>query len=113
MAPKFDPDQVGYLYEHMAAHIEARIRAGELEPNRPLPGEQQLAREYGVSLGTARHAVRILQFRGLVQVIRSKGTYVSALDALPNVVLGTWRRQAGGAWKAASGCDQRRPLTTG
>jgi GntR family transcriptional regulator len=83
MTPTFNPEPVGYLYEQMAAHLEARIRAGELRPNRPLPAEQQLAREYGVSLGTARHAVRLLRFRGLVQVIRSKGTYVSPIDALP------------------------------
>ncbi|TVT02335.1 winged helix-turn-helix transcriptional regulator [Amycolatopsis bartoniae] len=69
------------MYEQMAAHIEARIRAGELQPNRPLPGERELAEEYRVSLGTARHAVRLLKQRGFVRVIRSKGTYVSPLEA--------------------------------
>lgn len=83
MTPTFDPEPAGYLYEQMAAHLEARIKAGELRPNRPLPAEQRLAHEYGVSLGTARHAVRLLRLRGLVQVIRAKGTYVSRIDALP------------------------------
>lgn len=76
--PKFDPgDTPGYLYEMMADHIAARIDAGELPPNKPLPSERRLADEYGVSLGTARHATRLLRYRGLVITIRSKGTYVT------------------------------------
>lgn len=80
MVSTFEPDPAGYLYEQVAAHIEERIRAGELRPLQPLPAELRLAQEYGVSLGTARHAVRLLRNRGFVQVVRSKGTYVSRLD---------------------------------
>ncbi|WP_312871649.1 winged helix-turn-helix domain-containing protein [Amycolatopsis acididurans] len=76
--PKFEPgDTPGYLYEMMANHLAARIEAGELTPNTPLPSERRLADEYGVSLGTARHATRLLRYRGLVITIRSKGTYVA------------------------------------
>ncbi|TVT19795.1 winged helix-turn-helix transcriptional regulator [Amycolatopsis acidiphila] len=77
------------MYEQVAAHIQARIRSGELQPNQPLPAELRLAQEYGVSLGTARHAVRLLRYRGLVQVIRSKGTYISRLDAFQVPGLGS------------------------
>ena len=78
MTGKFEPDGTpGYLYEKLAAHIRARINNGELAPNTPLPSEHDLAYEYGVSLGTVRHATRLLRFRGLVVTIRSKGTYVS------------------------------------
>lgn len=72
----FDPLQPGYLYEAMANHLASRIAAGELPDRKPLPNERRLAEEYGVSLGTARHATRILASRGLVVVVRSKGTYV-------------------------------------
>jgi DNA-binding GntR family transcriptional regulator len=75
-ASGFNPEEPGYLYEAMAKHLAARIEAGELADRKPLPNERRLAEEYGVSLGTARHAVRILANRGHVVVVRSKGTYV-------------------------------------
>ncbi|WP_376766027.1 GntR family transcriptional regulator [Amycolatopsis pithecellobii] len=61
----------------MAEHLAARIEAGELALNTPLPSERRLAHEYGVSLGTARRATRLLRYRGLVVTIRSKGTYIA------------------------------------
>lgn len=76
--PDFDPSETpGYIYEMMADHLAARIEAGELRPNKPLPAERRLAVEYGVSLGTARHATEILRERGLVFTIRSKGTFIA------------------------------------
>ncbi|MTD58769.1 winged helix-turn-helix domain-containing protein [Amycolatopsis pithecellobii] len=70
-------DLPGYAYERMAEHIAGRIASGELELNTPLPSERRLAEEYGVSLGTARHATKLLRFRGLVVTVRSKGTYIA------------------------------------
>ncbi|WP_236793302.1 winged helix-turn-helix domain-containing protein [Amycolatopsis sp. GM8] len=76
--PPFDPDATpGYRYLHMANHLAGRIESGELAPNTPLPSERRLAEDYGVSLGTARHATRLLRYRGLVVTIRSKGTYIA------------------------------------
>lgn len=74
---EFDPGDVpGYLYAQLAEHLAGRIEAGEFAPNRPLPSERRLAEECGVSLGTVRHATRLLRVRGVVVTIRSKGTYV-------------------------------------
>jgi DNA-binding GntR family transcriptional regulator len=73
----------GYVYEKMADHLAQRILAGELVPNSPLPSERALASEYGVSLGTARHATRLLRFRGLVITVRSKGTYILPTQKRP------------------------------
>lgn len=70
-------DRPGYKYEQLAEHLARRIESGELAPNTALPPEQQLAREYGVSLGTARHATRLLRYRGLVITIRAKGSYIA------------------------------------
>lgn len=67
----------GYVYVQMAEHLAGRIEAGEFRPNRPLPSERRLAEAYGVSLGTVRHATRLLRMRGVVVTIRSKGTYVA------------------------------------
>ena len=69
--------QPGYVYEWVAEQIAARIESGDLRPNTPLPAERRLALEYGVSLGTARQATRLLRERGLVVTLRSKGTYVT------------------------------------
>ncbi|NIH87418.1 GntR family transcriptional regulator [Amycolatopsis granulosa] len=65
-----------YLYELVADDLARRIESGELAVNQPLPAEQVLARQYGIALGTCRHATRILRERGLVRTIPSKGTFV-------------------------------------
>ena len=77
--PPFDPDagEPGYLWEAVAAHITARIEAGELPPGGRLPGERDLATEYGVALMTARRAIKNLRERGLVRTLPSKGTFVT------------------------------------
>jgi DNA-binding GntR family transcriptional regulator len=76
--PMYELDDLpGYIYEKMAEHLARRITSGELAPHTPLPSERGLAYEYGVSLGTARHATRLLRFRGLVITVRSKGTYIT------------------------------------
>ncbi|MGW4591894.1 winged helix-turn-helix domain-containing protein [Amycolatopsis thermoflava] len=71
-------DAPGYLYDKLADHLAERITSGELAPNTPLPAERRLAQEYGVSLGTARHATHLLRQRGLVITIRCRGTFVTA-----------------------------------
>ncbi|KAA9162593.1 winged helix-turn-helix transcriptional regulator [Amycolatopsis acidicola] len=70
----------GYVYERVADDLEDRIRSGELAPGTALPNENDLAREYGVSVGTSRHATKLLRERGLVTTIRCKGTYVTPVD---------------------------------
>ncbi|NIH87508.1 winged helix-turn-helix domain-containing protein [Amycolatopsis granulosa] len=72
--PESNPDK--YIYEHLADHLARLIAAGQLKPNTPLPAERRLAAEYGVALGTARHATSILRELGLVVTVRSKGTFV-------------------------------------
>lgn len=69
----------GYVYEWVADRIAERIESGELTPYTALPGERTLAADFNVSLGTVRHATRLLRVRGLVVTVRSKGTYVSDL----------------------------------
>lgn len=77
--PPFDPDagEPGYLWEAVAQHLTARIEAGDLPPGARLPGERDLAAEYGVALMTARRAIRDLRERGLVRTLPSKGTFVT------------------------------------
>jgi GntR family transcriptional regulator len=76
--PAFDPSsgEPAYLYARVADHIEARIRSGELAPGARLPGERDLAAEYGVALGTARRAISELRDRGLAVTLPAKGTFI-------------------------------------
>ncbi len=76
--PVFDLSGPAYVYMQLADHIEGRIRDGELLPATRLPGERDLAEEYGVALGTARRAVQELRDRGLVLTLPAKGTYIKA-----------------------------------
>ncbi|MFD4250391.1 GntR family transcriptional regulator [Amycolatopsis thermoflava] len=72
-----DPDSPVYVYVQVADHIAARIAAGELPAGARLPGERDLADEYGVSVATARRAVAELRDRDLVQTVPVKGTFVT------------------------------------
>lgn len=78
--PEFDPGtgEPAYLYARVADHIEARITAGELAPGARLPGERDLAAEYGVAVGTARRAISELRSRGLAVTLAAKGTFIVA-----------------------------------
>lgn len=71
-----DDDGPGYKYVKLAESIAARIRSGEFRSNSRLSPELDMVDEYGVSLGTARSAIRLLRERGLVITVRSKGTFV-------------------------------------
>lgn len=73
-----DRKAMGYLYAQMVDHLTDRIASGDLAVNDRLPAELELAREYGVSLGTARRATDVLRERGLVATLPSKGTFVLA-----------------------------------
>lgn len=76
--PPFDPGagEPAYVYSRVADHLATRIRAGDLKPGARLPGERDLAGEYGVALGTARRAISELRQRGLAVTLPSKGTFV-------------------------------------
>lgn len=66
----------GYLYVKVADHIAADIESGELRGNARLPGERELAADFGVAFGTMRHAMEVLRERGLIVTLRGKGNYV-------------------------------------
>ncbi|MFF5363602.1 GntR family transcriptional regulator [Streptomyces scabiei] len=78
-----DPHKIAYVYMQMADHIADRIAKGELRPGARLPGERDLAVEYGVAHLTARRATRELRERGLVVTLPAKGTFVAYPDAEP------------------------------
>ncbi|WP_019055391.1 winged helix-turn-helix domain-containing protein [Streptomyces prunicolor] len=69
------------VYVQIAGVLRARIKRGDWQPMRPLPGEQRLADEFGVARMTARKAVRVLADEGTVFVVPQRGAFVSAEPA--------------------------------
>lgn len=64
-------------FVRLARHIRERIVGGEWLPGQLLPGEEALAREMGVSVGTVRKAFDVLSGQGLVTRHRGRGTFVA------------------------------------
>jgi GntR family transcriptional regulator len=57
--------------------LAARIATGEWKPGTALPSEADLAREFGVSAGTARKALKLLEAERLLTRRQGHGTYVN------------------------------------
>lgn len=64
------------LYLQVCDLIVQRIAHGELGPRAMLPSEDELARELGVSMGTMRRALHMLEGEGLLQRRAGRGTTV-------------------------------------
>jgi GntR family transcriptional regulator len=62
-----------YAYQQVADALAARITAGRYSGK--LPAERVLAKEFGVSYPTVRHAMAILRESGLIETIHGRGTF--------------------------------------
>jgi GntR family transcriptional regulator, transcriptional repressor for pyruvate dehydrogenase complex len=65
------------LYEMVAEEIEKAILDGDYEVGSRLPSEQNLADQFEVSRNVVREALKVLQERGLVQVLDGSGAFVA------------------------------------
>jgi GntR family transcriptional repressor for pyruvate dehydrogenase complex len=74
---KFDAIRIHSAPEALVEAIIKQIKAGELEPGTCLPSQRQLAKMFGVGLGSVREAIKILNVMGYLEVIRGKGTFIS------------------------------------
>jgi GntR family transcriptional regulator len=63
-----------YAYLQVADDVQRRIKTGEIKAR--LPGERELAEEYGVAYTTVRHAMEVLRERGLIITRHGRGTFV-------------------------------------
>jgi GntR family transcriptional regulator len=61
-------------FQQVRLILRDRIRGGYYETGMPLPGERQLAEEFGVARVTVRSALARLQEEGMVARLRGKGT---------------------------------------
>src|SRR6201987_632346 len=65
------------LYAQVESVIIGRSSNGSMPPGTRLPSEDDLVQEYAVSRTTIRAAVQSLIQRGLVEIQRGKGTFVT------------------------------------
>ena len=72
-----DKKLMQYRYEQVAEILAAKIRNGEWQIGQKLPGEIELAREYGVGRSTVRETLNILQQKGMIEKRHGSGTYVT------------------------------------
>src|ERR1700728_2816763 len=73
-------DLGGRQPEYLRIHRDPsdRITSGQWPAGSPLPSQQQLAAEFGVSVMTLRQALQLLADDGLIQTRHGAGTYVTA-----------------------------------
>ena len=66
--------------EEIADRIRILILDGTLPTDQPLPGERLLASRFGVSRGSIRDALRLLETIGLLDTRHGQGTFPRELD---------------------------------
>ena len=65
-------------YLQIADSLAAEIVAGRLKAGQKIASERAIAEDMGVSRMTARHTIRVLTERGLVEARAGQGTFVGA-----------------------------------
>src|SRR6266545_2392273 len=63
-------------HEQIAADLRRKIHEGKLTPGDQLPAETQLMREYRVSPGPVRDALKALRTEGLIETRHGIGSFV-------------------------------------
>jgi GntR family transcriptional repressor for pyruvate dehydrogenase complex len=64
-------------YQRIVQQIEQWILDGSMKPGDQLPGEHDLAQQFGVSRTAVREAARTLTEKGLIQPLSGRGTFVT------------------------------------
>ena len=74
------PTSPGGLVERVTKALQARIRADSLGPGDPLPSENAVASELGVSRAVVREAFRSMAALKLIEIGNGRRARVSAMD---------------------------------
>jgi GntR family transcriptional repressor for pyruvate dehydrogenase complex len=70
------------LHSSIAEQIMEAIRSSAMDPGDALPSERELASQLGVSRGSVREAVRVLEYAGVLEVRSGHGTFLVQDDGL-------------------------------
>jgi GntR family transcriptional repressor for pyruvate dehydrogenase complex len=74
-ADLIEPIKRTRIPEEVADRVRVLILDGTFPPGRPLPPERLLAERFGVSRGSIRDALRILEMIGLLETRHGQGTF--------------------------------------
>lgn len=112
--PTAAPVFAGPLYKQVAAMLRLKICASEWTPRAPLPNEVALARDAGVSIGTMRKALELLESEHLIERRQGRGTFVvetsadTEVERFSNLVLGGQKVKANTVkWLASEGAASK------
>ena len=67
-------------YEEIADCIMRELDEGKRKPGERIYSENELVSLFQVSRQTARHAVSVLEARGVVKRVRGSGTYIKGQE---------------------------------
>ncbi len=85
------------LYEYVVDELGSQIIRGDYRPGETLPNEDALCKEFEVSRGVLREAMKVLIQKGLLESKTKTGTFVCPSSAWnlfdPDVLI--WKYQAG------------------
>lgn len=76
--PKLEKQRLSH---QVADQVEEAIIAGRYPVGGRLPSEQALADQFGVSRNVVREALKIVQERGLIEIVNGSGAYVAEPDS--------------------------------
>jgi GntR family transcriptional regulator of arabinose operon len=65
------------IYRCLQESIIAKVNKGEFQPDDALPSENHLAKEYGISRGSVRTALKELQNKGIIYSVVGKGSFIN------------------------------------
>ncbi|ADY27371.1 GntR domain protein (plasmid) [Deinococcus proteolyticus MRP] len=93
----------------IAAQLQTLIQSGAYKPGERLPGQRQLAEQFGASLAGVREALSVLSAAGLVEARPGRGTLVRSVgDGEPT--FDGWLGAVGDASELAELIEARRLL---
>ena len=75
--PAEDSDDRKPAYLRVKQHVLAQIQSGTWQEGEAIPGEEALARTFGVSRMTVNRAIRELSDEQIVERVQGSGTYVA------------------------------------
>jgi DNA-binding FadR family transcriptional regulator len=89
MLPELNRDT---LAKQVAQHLLEHIRTHHLLPGASLPSETKLAAGFGVSRAVVREALKLLEARGILEIVNGKSATVRPISG--EILLGFFQRAA-------------------
>ena len=76
MADKIDPTGKLPPYVQIAEIIAAEIKSGQYPRGSKIPSETELLQRFEVARSTVRRSFRLLREQGLIETVKTRGSYV-------------------------------------